>query len=208
MADRTFMLQQGPTLGSPEWMGDFASRDHLVPAPARLEAAQFYAPDAVSVVVGAAGAAGGATSVPVDALSGSIPSGTVLHFGTNKYATLSAAAAAGATSITVLAIPTALVDNDTAIYPGVTPKSVPSGTVIGRTIAERDAGTGYGPAAAADDEIYIIPFDIENVAVIDDCELYRHGSAVKENYLPGWSALASGVQDKIREFYTCYRGAE
>jgi hypothetical protein len=207
-AERTNMQSYGPTLGSPEWMGDFASRDHLIPAPARLEAAQFYAPDAVSVVVGAAGALAAATSVPVDALSGAIPSGTVLNFGTNKFARLTAAAAAGATSITVAAIPTALVDNDTAIYPGVGAKSVPSGTVIGRTIAERDAGTGYGPAIDTDDEIYIIPFDIEDVALLDDCELYRHNSAVKENYLPGWTGLASGLKDKIRELYRCYRGAE
>lgn len=74
----------------------------------------------VVVTVGAAGALAGATSVPVDALSGPIPSGTLLDFGTDKFAILTAAAAAAATSITVRALPTDLVDNDTATFRGGT----------------------------------------------------------------------------------------
>jgi hypothetical protein len=72
----------------------------------------------VVVTVGAAGASAGATSVPVDALSGPIPAGQVVHLGTNKFVVLSAAAAAGATSLATLAIPTALVDNDTGTWRG------------------------------------------------------------------------------------------
>lgn len=74
---------------------------------------------AVSVVVGAAGAAPGDTTVPVAALSGPIPNGTVLNFGGAKFATLNAAAATGATSLTVLALPTAVVSADTATYAAV-----------------------------------------------------------------------------------------
>lgn len=73
-----------------------------------------YRHGAFAVNVGAAGAAIGATSVPVDALPQALPKGRVLHFGTNKFATVDADAAAGATSITVLALPTALVDADVA----------------------------------------------------------------------------------------------
>src|SRR5678809_130180 len=102
------------TLSSPVWAADFMGREHLVPGGAKLNAALFLRTDAVVVVVSAAGAAGGATSVPVAALTGAIPNGTVLDFGTNKYARLTAAAAAGATTLTVAAIPTALVSTDTA----------------------------------------------------------------------------------------------
>lgn len=68
----------------------------------------------IAAVVGAAGAAQGATSVPVAALSGPIASGTVLQFSATKSATLTAAAATGATSLTVSALPVALVSTDTA----------------------------------------------------------------------------------------------
>lgn len=74
----------------------------------------------VVVVVGAAGALADATSLPVDALSGPIPSGTVLDFGGKKFARLTAAALAGAVALTVAALPTALVDDDTATYVGGT----------------------------------------------------------------------------------------
>lgn len=72
----------------------------------------------VVVTVGAAGALADATSVPVDALTGPIPSGTTLYMGSKKYVTLTAAAAEGATSLTVAALPTAVVDNDTATFQG------------------------------------------------------------------------------------------
>jgi hypothetical protein len=87
-------------------------------------------------------------------------------------------------------------------------RSVPSGTAIGRTIAERDAGTGFGPAAAADDEIYLVAFDITDAVRNPDVELYRHNSIVKENFLPGWAGLASGVKTAIRARYTCTLGAD
>lgn len=202
------MTETGPTLQSPVWAGDWLDREHLVPGGAKLDPAQFFGPDAVFVDVGAAGAAQGAVAVPVAALSGPIPSGTVLDFGTNKFARLTAAAAAGATSLTVAALPTALVDADTAWYSGVAVNSVPSGTIVGRTLAERDASTGFGPAAAADDEVFIVAFDVTDVGVVADCELYRHHSIVKENFLPGWTGIAAAVKTLVRARYTCVRGAE
>lgn len=202
------IVQNTNQITSPAWAGDFLERDSMIPGGARLDPAQFNDTDAVVVVVGAAGAAGAATSVPVDALSGPIPSGTVLNFGTNKFARLTAAAAAAATSLTVAAIPTALVDNDTATYAGVgTNVTIPSGTIVGRTIAERDAGTAFGPAGASDDEVYIICFDVLNAAVNPDIELYRPNAIVKENFLPGWADVASGVKTKVRAAYVCVRGA-
>lgn len=95
----------------------------------------------VSVVVGAAGAAAGAVSVPVAALTAAIPSGTTLDFGGAKFARLTAAAAAGAVALTVAALPTALVSGDTATYAGTKGsgnKVLKAGTAVGETLS----GTG------------------------------------------------------------------
>lgn len=91
-----------------------------------------YRRGAFQVVVGAAGALAAATTVPVDALPEAVAKGTVLTFGTNKFVTVDADAAEGATSLTTLAIPTALVDNDTAYHTNSdTPDFfVPAGTVM------------------------------------------------------------------------------
>lgn len=202
------IVENANQLSSARWAGDYFNREHMIPGGARINAALFTDTDAVSVVVGAAGAAGAATSVPVAALSGPIPSGTTLYFGTNKFATLTAAAAAAAVTLTVAAIPTALVSGDTATYAGVgTTITVPSGTVIGRTIAERDAGTAFGPAAAADDEVYLVCFDVLDAVTNPDVELYRPGSVVKETFVPGWAGLAAAVKALVRAAYICTVGA-
>lgn len=71
----------------------------------------------VVVTVGPAALAA-ATSITVTALSGPVPTGTVLDFGTNKFARLTANALAGATTLTVAALPTALAGGETATYLG------------------------------------------------------------------------------------------
>ena len=156
-----------------------------------------------------ANAAVSATSLAVAALSGAIPNGTLLHFGeSGEMARLTAAAAVGATSLTVEAIPNALESGDTARYAGsgTKKKVVPNGTVVGRTISERDAGTGYGPAVSSDDEIYILVHDVTDADANNDCDLYRWGSLVKENFLPNWSTLAGALQTAIRAKYQCTKG--
>ena len=71
----------------------------------------------VTATVGAAGAAQGATSIPVAALAGPIPSGVTLKFtGADEFATLTAPAATGATSLTVAALVNALESGDAATY--------------------------------------------------------------------------------------------
>lgn len=201
------IVESGNTLTSPVWAADFLNREHLVPGGAKLNSALFFAVDSVVVTVGAAGAIATATSIPVAALTGAIPSGTVLNFGTNKFATLSAAAAAGATSLTVLAIPTALVSGDTARYAGVGVRNVPSGTLLGRTITEREASTGFGPWASGDDEVYLLAFDVTDPSINADCELYRNFSIVKENFLPGWTTYTAGMKTALRAAYRCTSGA-
>jgi hypothetical protein len=203
------IVQTANQLTAPAWAGDFLSREHLVPGGARVDAAQFFATDSVLVTVDTGGAAQGATSVPVVALAGAIPSGTVLRFSADEYATLSAGAAAGATSLAVEALVNALEAGDAARYAGVgtNPKRINSGTLVGRTFAERAAGTAFGPAADADDEVLIVAFDVTNAATNADVELYRPGSIVKENFLPGFASLSSALLAKLRATYVTTRGA-
>lgn len=117
------------------WAADYRNRDHLVPAPARLAAAQFTA------------------------------------------------------------------DADGK-------RRIPSGTPVGRTLAERNAGTGYGPAATTDGEIFLLAFDVTDADANPDCELYRHGSAVKENFLPGFGSMATELVTALRSRYLMFRGVE
>jgi hypothetical protein len=195
------------TRTAPRWAGDFLAPDKLIPGGAKLDAAQFLAPDGVRVVVSGAAAAG-ATSVPVTALSGPIPAGTVLDFGGDEFARLTAAAAAGAVALAVAPLPTALEGGEVATYAGVLPKAVPSGTRVGRTLAERDAGTPYGAAVDTDDEIYLVAFDVPDAANNNDVELARHHIVVKENYLPGWAAETAAMKAKVRALYQCQRGVD
>lgn len=276
----------GNTLGSPAWAGDFMNREHLVPGGAKVDAAQFNAEDASVVTVGAAGAAAGATSIPVDALPAAIPSGTILNFGSyapvtvttsgiaaagatsipvnalsgpipsgtvldftgagefavltapaatgatsltvealdaqiesgdtalfpggTKQARLTAAAAAAATSLTVDELQFALVDDDTATYAGsgTKKKFIPSGTLLGRTYAERDSGTAFGPAVSSDDEFYLTAFDVPDAERDPLVELYRHKSIVKENFLPAWLTISanSALLADLRANYTTTKG--
>lgn len=193
----------------PIWAGDYLSRETVLPVPVKLDAAQFVAEDAVKVIVGAAGAAVDAVLVPVEPLQGAIPSGTVLDFGGKKFARLTAAAEEDDTELTVAALATALVDDDTATYQGMGKKRIPSGTFIGRTYAERDAGEAWGPAnVAADDEIFLTTREIADLTKDDTTELYRHNKVVKENYLPGWADMSNAVKAKIRSLYTCIGGKD
>ncbi len=195
--------------GQPRWAADFRSRDHLVPGPVKLVASQFPYHGQV-VVTAPSGAIAAATSITVTALSGAIPLGTILDFtGTGEYARVSANAPAGATSISVDALDAAIEAADTATYvPTNAKRYIASGTVVGRTLAERDAGTGFGPADAADDFTRILAFSIEDVDKNNDGVLYRPGSVVKENLLPEVLAgtLAAGVLTDVRAAYVCERG--
>jgi hypothetical protein len=204
---RTMLNQSGPNLGSPRWAGDYRDRDHLVPGGATIDPTQFIgAATGTRVVVGAAGAAIGATTVPVGALANAIPSGTVLDFGTTKFAVTTAAAAKGATSIATRALVTALVSGDTATYNGTGKKNIPSGTIIGRTRAERDAGTPFGAPADTDEEFFLVAFDITDADVVSDVELYRYNSVVYENFLPDFAGASATVKAFLRSRYVCSVG--
>lgn len=189
------------------WAGEVRGKENLVRGGARADAAQFNAEDAVVVTVGAGGAAIGAISVPVAALSGPIPSGTTLDFGGAKFAVLTAAAAAGATALAVRAVPTALAAGDAATYKGIKRKLLASGVLVGRTNAEAVAGTPFGPAVGTDDQVYIVAFDNTDLDRIPEIELYRYGRLVKTNFLPQWTTMGATLQGKVRANYeTIERG--
>lgn len=201
------MKINGPQMTSPAWAADFVGPDKLIPGGARLSAAAFAAGDQVVVTVATGGAAQGATAVPVVALSGPIPNGTILAFDAGEFAKLTAAAAAGAESLTVEALVNALEANDKATYTGVSAtRPIPSGTFVGRTFVERAANTGFGPADVNDDELFLVAFDVTDAVANPDVELYRPGSAVFENLLPGWSTMAADLKAKVRARYVCISG--
>lgn len=197
----------GPTTGSPEWAGDFRGREHLIPGGAKVDAYSFLAALAVTVAVAAA-AAGAVSIVPDAPLTGVIPSGTRLNFGAGKFAVTTATVGIGATAIPVEPIPLALDGTESATFTPQGAVGIPSGTVVGRTIAERDAKTPFGPADAADDEIFLVAFDVSDALRVNDIELYRPNSIVKENYLPEVLAgtLDAGVLAEVRARYICTTG--
>jgi hypothetical protein len=77
---------------------------------------------------------------------------------------------------------------------------------VGRTFVERDAGAGFGPGATTDDELFLLAYDVPNAIENPFGAAYRHTCLVFENYLPGWSGLAAGVQTAIRSRYQCMLG--
>ncbi len=184
------------------WVGEARDSSHLVPGGVKLDKNAFLAPDGTTVRLTAAALAG-ATSLTVAALANSVPANTMLYFGAGLYARTTALAARNATTIAVEALPAAIASGSTATYAGTQMKSVRSGTAIGRTYAERDAP--YGPAADADDEVFLLAFDVTNLDLENDGVLYKPGSVVKENYLPG--NLSAAVLGKIRANYICVRGS-
>lgn len=73
----------------------------------------------------------GATAIVVTAITAAIPKGHVLYFGqAGEFARLSAAAAAGTTSIPVDATGTTIESGDSAIYPGSGKKFIPAGKAM------------------------------------------------------------------------------
>ena len=86
---------------------------------------------------------------------------------------------------------------------------IPSGTVVGRTITQRDANTGFHFATETDIEYYLTADDVTDAIVLDDVELARpyKGVVVKENLLPiPLPSLSVAVQAAIRARYDCVKG--
>ena len=202
----------------PGFVGDYLSREHVLPGGVKLDASTFINPDAVAATVLAAGADDGDVAIPVVALSGAIPSGTVLDFGGAKFARLTAAAVAGDEELTVSELPTTLIEDDVAYYaaPGML-KRVPAGTPVYADISELEgsAASGLLWKSAANgvtvdpdtDVVRIVAYDVVDVDGLDfqagasnDAALLRKGTLVYVNNMY-WDTLDSTVQVHIRNDY-------
>jgi hypothetical protein len=149
-------------------------------------------------------AAAGATTVAVTAIPTALSgSETATVTASSIVAKTTANAIAGATTLTVEQLAEPILTGDVATYAGagVKKKRVPSGTLIGRTYTERDAGTGFGPWANGDDEPFLVAFEITDAADRPEVELVSHGTKVYENNLPGWSTYSSQAKTALRAAY-------
>lgn len=199
----------GNNLQAPRWMGDYGTREHLEAWPALLDPTQFTDSSGVPITV-TASAIQGATSVTVSALTPSlypattiigsgnilIPNGSVIDLGGAKFARLAADAKVGDTTLTVSALPTALAGTETGVYnPYPNRKTIPSGTIVGRTFAQRDAGNPFHAGLVTDDELFLVAYDVIDANRDSSATLYRHRSLVKENYLPNYATLSAAGAD-------------
>jgi hypothetical protein len=143
---------------------------------------------AATVTVDTAGASANATSVPVLATTVALPSGTLLDFGGKKVARLSAAAAIGATTLTVDAIPTALVSGDvaTVIVTGslATGRFLPAGTVLAELTSGKCVPRSVAPSGVT--ATGILETDAYEFSTTDALTGYGVliGGALYENMLP------------------------
>ena len=191
------------TLTPPPFIAEPMTPKTMVPGGARLNVAAIPASDQV-IVEADGNALVDATDMDVLALTGPIPEGTVLHFGPKKLAVLTADADEGDTNIDVEALATQIDDGDTATYAGTDPRRhIPAGTLVGRTLAERAAGTGFTLWDVADEEIFLTAFDVTDAVQNEDVELLRHGTLIYEDRLPNFDALPGGEVVLIRNLYQC-----
>lgn len=162
-----------------------------------------------------AAAAQGDTTLTVYPLDGTIANGqTAVFAGGTKQARLTADAAAAATSLTVDELQFALATTDSATYAGSGSKikSVPSGTLVGRTLAEQAASSAWHPATDACipplGEVMFTYHDVPNLALDDSVALVKPGATIKYNKLPfTYTGLTSGMLAYLREHFRMILGA-
>lgn len=190
-----------PERTPPAWAGDGLNPKTILPGGIKLEAAQFTSAELTIAAI----AAVDATSITLSSgLTREINPGDVIDFGGKKFARATVLAPVGATTVSVSPLPTALAIGDTGNFSGL--KFIISGTLVGRTFAERDAGTGFGPAASTDDEIFLLAFDVPDAIQNPFGAVYRHTCLVFENYLPGWTPMSTDLKTAIRNRYQCMLG--
>jgi len=203
------------TIGYQNFLAEEMSSYKLVPAGAKINPGEFAAYGSIFVTVATGGAAINAVSVPIAPLAplakvGTVilSIGTVLVFGVKKFAILTAQALAGDVTITVQALPTALVATDAANYSPGYSKPIQAGLLVGRTFAERDSSTPYGAAdVATDTDIYLIGVGCQDANINPEIVLLRHQTLIYENRLPGWDAMTAPQKTKIRSLYQCITSA-
>lgn len=205
---------------TPPWVADFPDEDDFWRAPTAIDPAQFTDQGGLLVTVGVAGAAGGATSVPVTVVSPlggyvstvlgtnpKIPAGTTIDLGGAKTMRLTADLFLGATTASVSALTTALVSGDNGRYNALNKLYIPSGTIVGRIFAERTAGTNYGPGdvVTPDDELALTYSVVHDARKDNRVLLLRPKAAVAiyESNLPNFAALTNAQLVWLRANYHC-----
>ncbi len=183
------------------FMGDFGDREHIVAGGAQLDStAQFTGAGEYTIKINDAAAHAGDTTVTVDALPVALPDNTELNFG-GVILKLNGAKAAGQTSLTVDALAGEIADDAEASYDATADsRLVLSGTLVGRTYTEQQAGDPFGPAGDSDDEVFIVIGDVD-LEQSNDCDLVRHGSLIKTNFLPSFAGASSTVKAKLQAQY-------
>lgn len=126
------------------------------------------------------------TTISVIALPVDLPAGTVLQFGLDKYATLTADALAGATTITTQPLVTALVDGDIAYYDA---NVLPGKRVKAGTVMDLQADGQIVPSAMASGGLTaycILETDADELSQSDSATGYGCiiSGAIYENLLP------------------------
>lgn len=83
---------------------------------------------------------------------------------------------------------------------------IEGGTLVGRTLAERDTGKGYGPAdPALDEQFALLLHDVADADEDNVCPGIqpKAGNVIYENLLPSWAGLTVAAKAKVRELYHC-----
>lgn len=149
-----------------------------------------------------------ATTLTVEALPEDIDNAATATFpGGTKQARLTAAAAAGDDELTVDELQFALVEGDTATYAGTGKKRVEGGTYVGRTYAERETSSPFGPVASGDEERLLLAFDVLDLDDDASATAVRHKTVVKENFLPGYDLMSATIKGYLRADYQTQKGA-
>ncbi len=194
-------------LTKPMWTNVPLGGDNILPGGVAVDASQFPA-DGTFVITTVGNAAMGATSITVlgSSMTGVIPNGTRFDFGGGVTAVVTATARpkddGSNVTVSVAALAATVNASSTATVYGTGAVRILSGTVVGRTYAERDAGTPFGVPADSDDEVYIIWHDVVNALEDNWVGLLAPGAFVWENKLPTFSALSTALKAKIRAQYT------
>lgn len=193
---------------TPNWLGaKITDPKVVIPGGILLNAAEFPRIDQVVVTLaaGAVTAGSGKTLTAATALTGDIPVGTILDFGAGEFATLTIGATKGTTAITGVTLAADLEGAETATYLGVGNRMTPGGTFVGRTLAERDAGTGYGVADPTNDAQFALLLHDVDLSEEDIAAGVQPGAGnvIYENLLPGWVALSADAKAKVRALYHC-----
>ncbi len=206
MAKMEWKLDQ--SFMQPNWAAEAIGPAQLIPGGARLDVDQFAFSDsfAITLAAGAVTAGAGKTLTATAPLKEDIPAGYTLNFGDGEFFTLSTKAVKGSTTLAGT-LAADVEGGESATFGGISGKKlVKAGTLVGRTYAERDAGTNFGIAEATDDEIYLLAFDTVDAMINAECELLRHNTLVRDHLLPGWAALSTDLKAKVRSLYQTVRG--